>query len=403
MGVADAVRGGVAPFRRRAACWRREPALLVLGLGLVLAAAVPAATLSSAGAPLAVRVAAVVLTVPLVALALAAFSPRPGPERRHLPHLAALAAACYLPVAFLGLPWADAAAVLPAALLTVPCRWRILLMALLAAGHGTLSVLVGRATGVNPLRDPARFLTTVALLLALAWLVGLWRARERRHSRAVLDAIRSERLRIARDVHDVLAQGLTAISLKAGLARRHHELEGDTHLQRELDEICALGSRTGTDLHTVISGWRSPSLRCEVERGVAALAAVGVACEVRLAEAALRADVTETLAWVAGEALTNVLRHSEAWVCVVESHVSASGVTLLVRNDGLAARAARGPSATTADGRGFGLAGIAERLALHGGYLVTTATGDTWEVDAWLPFGQAEVGTEPTIQGRVGG
>ncbi len=373
-----------APIRWRARTWRREPALLVLDVALVLASCVPLVVLALAGASAPILAVAAALTVHLAALALAAFSPRARVPGRPAPVLAALAVTCYLPVPLLGLPWADSAAVLLAALATAPTRWRVTLAASLVLVHTTVAVLVGRAQGTDPVDDPARLVGTAVLLSVLAWLVGVWRRREHLHDREVLAAVRSERLRIARDVHDVLGTGLTAISLKAGLARRHHELAEDTHLRRELDEISDLGSRTGADLRSIIHAWRSPCLVREVERGVAALRAAGATCEVRLDPTPLPPDVVDALAWVAGEALTNVLRHSSATTCLVETRATASGVRLRVVNDGVGA-AARAGVLRTSGSPGFGLPGITERLALQGGDLVTSATGDIWELEAWLP------------------
>jgi two-component system sensor histidine kinase DesK len=169
-------------------------------------------------------------------------------------------------------------------------------------------------------------------------------------------AVGRERLRVARDVHDLLGQSLSAVSLKGDLALRlltrdppaaRAEIEGITALAR--DALHGMSAITRDDCPV--------SLATELDGAVVLLGAAGVAVrsDVRLPD--LPPAAQQVLAWGVREGVTNLIRHSDArrvTLTVVPAH---GRMRLELVNDG----AGRG------DGGGSGLAGIAERATAVGG------------------------------------
>lgn len=88
------------------------------------------------------------------------------------------------------------------------------------------------------------------------------------------------------------------------------------------------------------------------------------------------------LGWVAREAVTNVLRHSQATSYTITLHVTGGKVELEVVNDGVL------DGVGTSDGRpGGGLTGLGERLAAVGGSVETRLDGSSFALTASLPAG----------------
>ncbi|NUT48776.1 MAG: histidine kinase, partial [Saccharothrix sp.] len=201
--------------------------------------------------------------------------------------------------------------------------------------------------------------------LALAHVLPVWlwdlveQARQGREARARL-AVTEERLRFARDVHDLLGHRLTVIALKAELAARLSAVDGE-RAGAEADEVRALAAAALADLREAVHGYRSVELPDQASAIEQVLTSSGVRCTVSV-PSGLPA-VARELSWALREAGTNVLRHSRARWCTIDVVAGADEVRLTVANDG----------AHGARGRGSGLTGLAERLARVGG---TVRTGE---------------------------
>ncbi len=165
-------------------------------------------------------------------------------------------------------------------------------------------------------------------------------------------ASEAERSRIARDLHDLLGHSLTAITVKAGLARRLAGSDPARSL-REIVEVEDLTRQVLADVRAAVSNYRDVSLAGELARGRELLRASGVAADLPTATDVVDATHQELLAWAVREGLTNVVRHAHATRCTVL--LSASEVE--IRDDGV------GRPAPT----GNGLAGLRERVAAAGG------------------------------------
>lgn len=203
----------------------------------------------------------------------------------------------------------------------------------------------------------------VGVGLALAHVLPVWlwdlvvQAQEGREARARL-AVIEERLRFARDVHDVLGHRLTVIALKAELAERLAPSDA-ARAGAEAGEVRALAAAALADLREAVHGYRSVDLDEQASAVAQVLTSSGVRCTVAVPPSL--PAVARELSWALREAGTNVLRHSRARWCTIEVALEPSCVRLTVANDGASAER----------GRGTGLDGLAERLARVGGTLRT--------------------------------
>lgn len=191
-------------------------------------------------------------------------------------------------------------------------------------------------------------------------------AHEGREAHARL-AVAEERLRFARDLHDLVGHQLSAIAVKTELAVRLSD--ADTSAARaEMTEVNALTRKALRELRQAVRGYRELDLPAELESVRSVLEAAGVRCELRLPHRELPAGVGPVFAYAVREAVTNVLKHSCATFCDITLRFTTEEAALLVRNDGVVRRQA-------AD-LGSGLPGLGERLAAVGGELTAHPTAD---------------------------
>jgi two-component system sensor histidine kinase DesK len=181
-------------------------------------------------------------------------------------------------------------------------------------------------------------------------------------------AAADERLRIARDLHDLLGHGLSVISLKAQLAGRL--LPGDpVRARREVGDIEGVSRQALEDVRAAVSGYRRVTLRQELATATEALRAAGITAEVdHQAGDDLNGEVDQALAWAVREGTTNIIRHARATSSALRTRWVADRVHLEIADDGpgVAADGLADGGAETAP-RGSGLAGLAERVAALGG------------------------------------
>jgi two-component system sensor histidine kinase DesK len=186
-------------------------------------------------------------------------------------------------------------------------------------------------------------------------------------------AIRRERLRISRDLHDLLGQSLSAVSLKGDLAIRL--LRSDTAAaQAEIESLSAVARDALRDIHAIARDERAVSLRTEIDGAAALLAAAGIAAHIDVDLPGLAEPVDNVLAWTVREAVTNMLRHAEPRACSITARRRRGRVRLEVVNDG--ARPAGSAGRGLADNAGRGLAGLAERAKALSGSVSAELTLD---------------------------
>jgi signal transduction histidine kinase/streptogramin lyase len=203
-----------------------------------------------------------------------------------------------------------------------------------------------------------------ALLVLLA--IGLHRVRVRRVE-AQFSLVMKERNRIAREIHDTVAQGLAAIGLN--LAAIEHEPSEDRR-ERHLGKARGLVETTLAEAHRSI--WDLYPRHLESDDLIAGLTAmardIGEHANIRIDLATagtvrrLRADVQRNLFRIAQEAVANAIRHAGARRIEINLDFRANVVHLTVRDDGRGFDAARAAA-------GFGLKSMAERAADIGAML----------------------------------
>ncbi|WP_328538842.1 sensor histidine kinase [Streptomyces sp. NBC_00344] len=246
-------------------------------------------------------------------------------------------------------------------------------------GAVTVAVDVAFHQADGALRDLV-YETAYTLICALV-VFGLSRmaqlASELHRSRAEIArlAVTTERLRFARDLHDLLGFSLSAITLKCELVRRLVPAS-PVQAQRELTEVLDIARRAVTDVRTVAGGDRRMRLTAEVEQATAMLAGVGIHATVRLDCGELPAEVETVLATTIREGLTNMLRHSSAAHCRITAERAAGGVRLSLVNDGV--DRVRDPSLDSRISGGSGIGNLATRIEAVNGRLTAGPRPDGW-------------------------
>lgn len=177
-------------------------------------------------------------------------------------------------------------------------------------------------------------------------------------------AVIEERERLARDLHDLLGQTLSMITLKSELAGHLIKEEPERCVQ-ELAEIERVSRQTLREVRKTVAGYRQPTLVNELDEARQLLEAAGVSCLIEQTTGALLPIHDSALAWTIREGVTNVIRHSRARQCLIRLAKEQGMVQVLIRNDGELHREQHDDQTS----QGNGLAGLRERVAILGGTL----------------------------------
>jgi two-component system, NarL family, sensor histidine kinase DesK len=206
----------------------------------------------------------------------------------------------------------------------------------------------------------AAFGTVTPVAIPVAALVTFFFLQVREGNRALADAraelarlaAENERIRIARDLHDLLGHSLTTITVKAGLACRLGTADRDRALQ-EMADVEAIARRLLTDVRAAVANYRDVTLTGELATGRELLRAAGIAADLPRAVDVVDPAHQELFGWAVREGLTNIVRHAHASSCAVR--LSATCVEIVDDGVGMAAPP------------GNGLSGLRERAAAAGG------------------------------------
>ena len=196
-------------------------------------------------------------------------------------------------------------------------------------------------------------------------------------------AVTEERLRMARDLHDLLGHSLSLITLKSELAGRL--LEKDSHAAtREVHEVERVARQALREVREAVAGYRQRTLRGELDGARQILEAAGIECTIDYEPQSLPSEIDVVLAWTVREAVTNVIRHTGARYCLIRIVSNNASIRAEIRNDG-----SRRTESSNAEG-GNGLSGLAERLAKVGGTIeagALPASDDSgFQVKVEIPF-----------------
>ncbi len=232
---------------------------------------------------------------------------------------------------------------------------------------------------------------------ASAWTLRIMAELDRSRSAHARLSVAEERLRFARDLHDVLGRNLSLIAvqsqLAAELARR-----GDQDAAGQMLEVRQVAHESLREMRAVVSGYRTADLATELAGAQDVLRSAGMSCRVTGDAADLPPDVQAALGWVVREGTTNIIRHSNATTCTIELHIldspgPAPVVRLSMDNDRV--------HLLEAESGGSGLLGLGERLAGLGGSLSTGySRNGHFRLEASLPAGGAVA--VPPVPGQRG-
>jgi signal transduction histidine kinase len=350
-----------------------------------------------------------------LALTLVAAQGLPLAGRRHLPIVVALVIGgtrvAYDQIGFGFAPFPLGPAI---ALYTVMDRrgaaWRWISLLLVGTAIGISQAAPGHHQPYDTIFQVMIFATAVAAgLLSRVKRASIQAAQSRAdRAEAELDrqssqAAERERIRIARELHDVVAHHVSLIAVQAEAASSLLPGRPD-QARRSVEVIGDTARQALTELRRLLGVLRRPSARLETAPS-ASLGTLGdvldqvrgtglqVDFEVEGTPVALAPGVDLTAYRIVQEALTNTIRHASAARAAVRLRYEPGYITVSVTDSGrLSPAAARGTAAPGPDlltGAGLGLAGIAERVASCGGSLtvgpVPGVQADGFAVTARLP------------------
>ncbi|MGD0246985.1 MAG: histidine kinase [Streptosporangiaceae bacterium] len=207
--------------------------------------------------------------------------------------------------------------------------------------------------------------------------------------------VREERVRIAREMHDVVAHSLAVITVQAGVGRR---LAGKRpeEASAALESIETIGRTAQDELRVVLGLLRdeeagavplAPAPRLiDVKELADMVRASGVPVELRMegTDRRLPPSLELSVYRVVQEALTNVVKHAPGARAVAELTVSAGKVRLDIRDDG-GPGGGGAPQAGLVEGHG--IVGMRERIGAFGGWLAAgPADGGGFQVTAEVPI-----------------
>lgn len=264
----------------------------------------------------------------------------------------------------------------------------------LLGGHFALESLLGRGSPLT-FRDAIAVISWMLVVLVVSEVARVRRERRVDAARTLEEETRrrasEERLRIARELHDVIAHNISLINVQAGVAL-HLIDEQPEQAQTALAAIKEASRDVLREVRSTLGVLRqvdeqaprvpSPSLR-RLEDLVASATAAGLQVDTRTTGVPrpLPAAVDSAAFRIVQEALTNVSRHAGSAAATVSMDYGQNDLTVAIEDDGKGA-----PSADGVKG-GHGILGMRERASALGGELdAGPRPGGGWRVRARLPL-----------------
>src|SRR5215204_3336800 len=251
-----------------------------------------------------------------------------------------------------------------AAAVTLPTReaaWAVVAVAVCVGAF--YAIRLGWEAAATSWRDLVPFLLIGIGMITVSRLVlTIAELRAAREEIARL-AVAEERLRFARDLHDLLGYSLSLITLKSELAARLLPSSPEK-AATEVRDIEGVARQALREVREAVAGYRRPTLDEELRSAREMLQAAGISCRIGAGADVLPGATDAVLAWAVREGVTNVIRHSRAKHCEIRVTRRDEELRAQITDDG------QGPSPER-DGAsaGSGLSGLAERVAASGGAL----------------------------------
>ncbi|MEV3993027.1 histidine kinase [Streptomyces sp. NPDC049837] len=312
------------------------------------------------------------------------WTPRVAPFR--LATLALQAGLTFAPFALFGAAWLGMPGFLAgSALLVLKSALGWAAFTTVTVMTGIVQFAVGYGVGQLAYNCVATVLTGL-VVYGLSRLSGLIREVQAAREELIRMALTQERLRFARDLHDLLGFSLSTIKLKCELAHRLVRVQPE-RAEMEITEIVQTARQALADVRSVASSYVQMNLDHEVRSAVSLLRAMGIHTEIRVTKEPLHPSVETVFATVLREGVTNMLRHSKAQHCVIEAWAEEDTVRLRIANDGLRDRdsfdsAGSSGSSGSSDGEavtgGVGLRSLTARAEALGGRLAHRVRADGW-------------------------
>jgi signal transduction histidine kinase len=240
--------------------------------------------------------------------------------------------------------------------------------AAIALGAGLLTVAYGSLAG--PTGGGIGDFLLSSVFAGIAWLGGAaFGSRARRAIEAAETAVAGERARIAREIHDVVAHGLSVVVVQAVAAQQDLD-PAETPTVRRLKAIEETARESLVDMRRLVEVLRTdessgslepaPGLQ-QLQRLADQVTEAGLAVRLQVEgeERPLPAGIALCLYRVAQEALTNALKHAGAHAATVTVRYLDGWVEVEAVDDGQAP--------ASSDAPGSGLLGLRERVGIYGG------------------------------------
>ena len=237
--------------------------------------------------------------------------------------------------------------------------------------------------------------TTGLIVFGLSWLRSVVNGLDEARSSLAGLAVTRERLRFARDLHDLLGFSLSAITLKSELTHRLVPTMPD-RARKELAEILDISRKALSDVRAVASSHRELSLSEEIVSARSVLAAAEVTVVLDVAAASIERvppKVRSALATVLREGVTNLLRHSKADRCAITVTRDSQNVAIEIVNDGVHRNGLEGSAGSEGSvgsvaSVGNGIGNLTARVEALGGTLTAGggAEADTHRLYARIPL-----------------
>nr|WP_205864341.1 sensor histidine kinase [Planosporangium mesophilum] len=323
----------------------------------------------------------------------------------------AAAAATALGVVGIGVIWVTYAPVALALYTAATAAGRVAAAVALAGGLAAPAVTIPwlyDRFGITPADGPGSEVPLwwqvevgmVTVAIAAAWATGRvvrWRRTVQADSARQLarDAVAAERLRIARELHDIVGHSMSLIAVKASVTN-HIATEQPAETRAALSAIERTSRAALTEIRRLLDVLRSDTdtaAELGPSPGTADLSdladrlrSAGLEVDLRLDGAGeLPQAVDLTVFRIVQESLTNVMKHANAGHCQVTVRARDGGVHIEVLDDGRAHRSSGRRSAAQ------GLIGMRERVTMYGGTLTTGPRPEGgFQVVADIPYVAAE-------------
>jgi two-component system sensor histidine kinase DesK len=307
--------------------------------------------------------------------------------------LAGQACLVYLPILIFGQAWVGMPGFLAGSVLLVlrpVAAWTTFSLIVASMGFAQLEFT---GAPLDVLYTAISTVTTGLVVYGLSRLTSLVIEVQSTRAEIARMAVLRERLRFARDLHDLLGYSLSAITLKIELTHRLME-KSPQEASDQLLEILEISRLALSDARTVASGYRELSLEEECRSAVSVLSAADISVRLDSEHTDLPVQVSTVLATVLREGVTNLLRHSKAKHCEITIRQTHDRASLEIVNDDL--REQKKVQEQTSRGGGGGLHNLSVRASEIGGSVVVENEPHSFRLRADVPLRMERRGVPAT-------